>query len=137
MADSPALALQAALVARLAADTDLAALVSGRIYDEPPQGVTFPYVRLGNMVVEPFRTDDRAAWRLTVRIDAYSRPVAGRVQATQIAEAVIASLDEQAVTVTGFRHAWTLFETSTVSREGDGKTYVAAMVFQTVLDVLP
>jgi hypothetical protein len=45
MADGFALALQKGLRAALIADAGVAALVGSRIYDEPPQNVTFPYLR--------------------------------------------------------------------------------------------
>ncbi len=136
VADGPALALHKGLIARLKAVSTVTALVSARIYDEPPAAAVFPYIRLGNMDVRPFRTDGRVAWSITFSIEVHSRPIAGRVEATRIAEAVIAALDEQhdSLTTTGFTPAWVQFVTSTVSRAGDGESYVAVIAFDAVLD---
>lgn len=134
MADGPTLALQKGLIARLRAT--LAGLVEARVYDEPPDPVLFPYVRLGNLDLRPFRSDARVAWTITFSIEVHSRPVAGRVEATRIAEAVIAALDEQhaSLTVTGFTPAWVQFITSTVARDRDGESHVAVIAFDAVLD---
>ncbi len=136
MADGPALALQKGLISRLKALASVTDLVGQRIHDEPPQGVAFPYVRIGNLDLRPFRTDGQVAWGITFSIEAHSRPTAGRVEATRIAEAVIAGLDEQhdSLTVVGFTPAWVQFITSTVSRADDGKSYVAIVAFDAVLD---
>ena len=134
MADGPALALQAALVATLKADAGVTAIVAGRGYDEPPQNVAFPYIRLGVLVLEPFRTDAKVAWTVTFGIEAHSRPVSGRVLATRAAQAVIAALDEQPLSVPGFSLAWSQFITSTTSRAGDGESYIATAAFEAVLD---
>ena len=44
MADGYGLALQKGLRAALVANAGVANLVSTRIYDEPPQNVTYPYL---------------------------------------------------------------------------------------------
>ena len=138
MADGPALALQKGLISRLRnTGAGLAPLVGARIYDEPPATVTLPYVRLGNFDVEPFRTDVSAAWDVAFSIEVHSRPVAGRVEATRITEAIVAALDEQpdAIAVAGFILSWILFETFAVARDADGRSYVATIAFRAVLDV--
>jgi hypothetical protein len=136
VADGPALALQKGLIQQIKALSSVTSLVGQRIYDEPPQGVELPYVRIGNIDLRPFRTDARVAWSFTFSIEVYSRPTAGRVEATRIAEAVIAGLDEQHrnLTVAGFTPAWVQFITSTVSRADEGKSYVAIIAFDAVLD---
>jgi hypothetical protein len=136
VADGPALALQKALITRLKALASVTDLVGQRVYDEPPQAVTFPYVRIGNFDLQPFRTDAKVAWQFTFSIEAHSRPTSGRIEATRIAEAVIAGLDEQHdnLTVIGFTPAWVQFITSTVSRADDGQSYSAIIAFDAVLD---
>ncbi|TWA16004.1 uncharacterized protein DUF3168 [Sinorhizobium medicae] len=44
---SPEWELQVAIVARLKADAALTALISRRVYDQPPDPVTYPYVTIG------------------------------------------------------------------------------------------
>lgn len=136
MADGYALALQKGVVAALKADAGVSALVGTRVYDEPPQGVTMPYIRLGNIEPRPLRTDCGAASEVVFGVEVHSRPVAGRVEATQIAEAVVAALDEQesAVTVTGFDLVSLFWLTQTVGRADDGESYLAIIAFEALID---
>lgn len=133
MADGPALALQAALVARLKADVGVSALVGTRIYDEPAQSVSYPYIRIDNFDVDPLRMDGHTDFTVTFGIEGHSRPVAGRVEATRIAEAMVVALDGADLIVTGFTCDWCWFVTQTVNRATDGKSYVATVVFEASL----
>jgi len=135
MADGPALSLQAGLVAALKADSAVAALVGTRVYDEPPQGVTFPYIRIGNVDAEPFRDSCAKAWSIVFSIEGHSRPVSGRVEATRLAEAVVDALDEQEtdLTVTGFNLEWLYWLTQAVTRNADGESYTAVIAFEASL----
>ena len=91
MADGFALALQAGLRAALVANSDVTALVSTRVYDEPPQTPTFPYVRF--LAIEPlaFDTDTTEGSLVTVTFECHSRSASGRVEASRVAEAVKAA----------------------------------------------
>lgn len=133
MADGPGLALQAAVVARLKGDAGVSALVGVRVYDEPPQAVLLPYVRLGSVVVEPLRMDGHTDWTATFGIEVHSRPAAGRVESTRIAEAVVAALEGVTLTITGFTCDWCWFLTQTAGRDADGKSYVATVAFEASL----
>lgn len=142
MTDGPTLALQKALVTALLADGGVAALVGTRVHDEPPAGVARPYIRLGNLQLDPFRTSGRMAWRVTFSIEAHGRPDGdgdrpGRVETTRVAEAVIAALDEQhaGIAVAGFIFSWCQFVTSVTERDTDGQSYRAITAFDAVLDV--
>lgn len=131
-----ALALQKGLVAALKADAGVAALVAGRIYDEPPQTVVFPYIRLGGIEPRPVRTDARAAARVAFSIEVHSRPNAGRVEVTRIAGAVRGALDEQeaSVTVDGHEVVRLQWMTQTAARASDGQSYLAIVAFEVLLD---
>lgn len=143
MADGPAIALQVALVAALKADAGLTALVGARVYDEPPQHVEFPYVRIGVLDVAPLRmsggcTDED----IIFSIEAHSRPksvaagvpiVVGRTQAAKIAHAVRLALDEQPLSVTGYTLDWCQWTTQAVTRAPDGESYIANVAFAAAL----
>lgn len=135
MADGPATALQMALVATLKLDVAVFDLVAGRVYDEPPQEIEFPYIRIGAIEPRPVRTTCGKAYIVTFGIEVYSRPDSGRVQATHIAEAVELALDEQSLTVSGFTPVFVQFRTQTVARNADGKSYTAISAFETLMDV--
>ena len=134
MADGPALALQAALVAALRANAGVSALVGARVYDEPPQGVVFPYVRVGSVDLRPLRmsgtcTDEDVLFSIEV----HSRPVAGRVEASRIAHAIRLALDDAALVVAGFALEWCQFTTQAVTRAADGESYIATIAFEAAL----
>lgn len=136
MPDSYALALQAGLVAALKADTGVSALVGTRVYDEPPQMVTRPYVRIGGIEPRPVRTTCGSAADVAFSIEVYSRPNSGRVEATRIAEAVVAALDENeaGVTVSGHTLVKLHWIGQTVGRDEDGQSYTAIVAFDTLID---
>jgi hypothetical protein len=137
MADGPALALQAALVARLRADAGVSALVAARVYDEPPDGAALPLVRVGTLDVAPERMDGCTDEAIIFSIEAHSRPIAGRVEASRIAHAIRVALDEVSLTVAGYNLDWCQFLTQAGSRGSDGKTYIATVAFQAALSATP
>lgn len=130
MADDSALVLQKAVVARLKLNADIISLAGSRVYDEPPQNVTFPYVRIGNVDVSPYRDSCTTADELVMSIECHSRPNSGRVEATRIAAAVRQSLDQAAISLSGFDLEWIDFLTQSVTRAPDGKSYIAVVAFE-------
>lgn len=133
MADGPDLDLQKALIAALRADAGVAALVGSRIYDEPPQAVVFPYVRLGRVEVAPLRMDCATDHDIAFAIEVHSRPTAGRVEAARIAHAVRVVIEAAPLTMAHHRCDWVLFVTQAVTRNADGQSYVATIAFEAAL----
>lgn len=134
MADGYALALQKALVVALKGDAGVSALVGARVYDEPPQDATRPYIRLGGIQPRPLRSDCGNAATVTFGIEAHSRPVSGRVEATRCAEAAAAALDGVTLTVTGYTMVQLHWLTQDVTQDADGQSYTAISAFSTILD---
>jgi hypothetical protein len=133
MADGPDLALQKALVSAMRAHTGLSALVGARVYDEPPQPVTFPYVRLGQMILDPLRMDGATDHDIGFSVEAHSQPGAGRVQAARIGGEVRAALNDAVLSVEGFTFNWCHYTTQSVTRNADGQSYVAVIAFEAAL----
>lgn len=136
MADGFLLPLQKGLRAALVANSDVTAIVSTRVYDEPPQDVAFPYVRFGDITPAAFDTDTTEGALVAVSIEAHSRSPSGRVEAAQIAEAVKSALHRQelAVTVQGHTLVELIFETFQVTRDTEGRGYTAVIVLQAMLE---
>ena len=136
MADGFALALQKGLRARLVATAGVTAIVSTRVYDEPPQAVTFPYLRFDQITANAFDTDSTLGSAVDITIEANSRSASGRVEAVQIVEAVRAALHRQEanVTVTGFTLVELIFQTYSVTRDTDGRGYTAVIALQALLE---
>jgi hypothetical protein len=136
MADGFALALQKGLRARLVAVAGVTAIVSTRIYDEPPQGVVFPYLRFDEITANVFDTDTTVGSSVDITIEGNSRSASGRVEAVQMVEAVRAALHRQEanVTVTGFTLVELIFQTYSVTRDTDGRGYTAVIALQALLE---
>jgi hypothetical protein len=136
MADGFALALQKGLRAALVANAGITALVSTRVYDEPPQGVTFPYLRFGDITPTAFDTDTKVGATVDISLEANSRSASGRVEAVKIVEAVNAALHRQegSVTVTGFTLVELIFQTHNVTRDPDGRGYTAVIALRALLE---
>ena len=136
MADGFALALQKGLRAALVANSGVTTLVSTRVYDEPPQGVTFPYLRFGDINPTAFDTDTKVGATVAITLEANSRSASGRVEAVKIVEAVNAALHRQeaSVTVTGFTLVELIFETHNVTRDPDGRGYTAVIALRALLE---
>lgn len=136
MADGFALAIQKGLRARLVANAGVTAIVSTRVYDEPPQAVTFPYLRFDQITANAFDTDSTLGSVVDITIEANSRSASGRVEAVQIVEAVRAALHRQEtnITVTGFTLVELIFQTYSVTRDTDGRGYTAVIALQALLE---
>ena len=136
MADGFALALQKGIRAALVADATITGLVGSRVYDEPPQNVTFPYMRFGDIDPSAFDTDDTEGALVGVSIEAHSRSASGRVEVVQMAEAVREALHRQeaAVTVAGHTLVELIFQTFSVTRDNEGRGYTAVIALQAMLE---
>jgi len=136
MADGFALAIQKGLRAALVANAGVTAIVSTRVYDEPPQAVTFPYLRFDQITANAFDTDSTVGSAVDITIEANSRSASGRVEAVQMVEAVRAALHRQegSVTVTGFTLVELIFQTYSVTRDTDGRGYTAVIALQALLE---
>lgn len=136
MADGFALALQKGIRAALVADAGVTALISTRVYDEPPQDVTFPYARFNTISPSAFDTDTTEGALVDLSLEVHSRSASGRVEAVQIAEAIKAALHRQeaSVTATGFTVVEVIFETISATRDADGRGYTAVVLFQVMLE---
>jgi len=137
MADGFLLALQKGVRSALVADAGVSALINTRLYDEPPQNVTFPYARFGGIEPLAFDTDTAEGALVSFTIEAYSRSASGRVEAAQIAESIKAALhrQESSVTVTGYTLVELIFEAYSVTRDAEGRGYTAIISLQAMLEV--
>jgi hypothetical protein len=136
MADGYSLSLQKGIRAALAANSGVTDLVSTRIYDEPPQNVTYPYVRFGNIEPSAFDTDTAEGALVDLSLEVHSRSASGRVEAMQVAEAIKVALHRQeaSVTVTGYTLVELIFEAFSGTRDDEGRGYTAIILFQAMLD---
>ena len=135
MSNSFALELQKGVRATLVANSGVTALVAARVYDEPPQNVTYPFVRFGDIQPRSMDTDGSTGADVTFNIEAYSQTT-GRVEATQIAEAVRTALHRQegSVSLTGFNLVEMRCETYVVDRDREGRGHNANIIFTALME---
>lgn len=136
MADSYSLDLQKGIRAALVADAGITALVGSRIYDKPPQAVTYPFILLGNFQVNPADTDGTLAAFVTASIEAHSRSIAGSVEGQRIVEAIRAVLHRGETVVSLASHTLVelIEQTSQVSRNSSGEAFTGVAVYRALVD---
>lgn len=136
MSDGFALAFQKGVRAALVANSEVTNLVSTRVYDEPPQNVTFPYLRFVEVDPEAFDTDGTLGATIDLTLQAHSRSAAGRVEALRVAEAVKDALHRQetSITATNFNVIEVRFVSYFAEREADGRGHTAFITFEAILE---
>ena len=135
MSDGFALAFQKGVRAALVANSGVTNLVSTRVYDEPPQNVTYPFVRFGDIQPRSADTDGTTGAEVTFNVETYSQTT-GRVEATQIAEAIRTALhrSEGSVTLSGFNLIELRCETYVVDRDREGRGHNGNVIFSAILE---
>ncbi|RXF75454.1 DUF3168 domain-containing protein [Hansschlegelia zhihuaiae] len=134
---SPALALRAAIHARLVADGPLLALLGGpRVYDEPPRGAAPPYVVLAECRSADVSGDETPAEEHRVALEIWSRE-GGLSQALKVSDRVARVIDGAALALDGSRLASLAWTGAEAARETDGKLRRAVVTFRAVTEPEP
>lgn len=130
MAD-PSLALQGAVYSRLKADCPS---VAGRVYDQPPQAVAFPYIGLGEWQTVDDSADCIDSVEIFLTLHAWSRAV-GQVEAKAVASEVRSSLHGAELDL-GAAWQFHLIEhrSTNVLADPDGVTTHAVITFRALID---
>lgn len=135
MTTAPEDDLQAAVVEALKATAAVTAFVGARIYDAVPDQTAFPYIELGDVVVETdgFEGFDGAC-TITFALHVWSRAVGSR-EAKKLAGAARRALDHADLDL---GDDWQLVEIeATQARttlEADGKTTQSILTFRALVD---
>lgn len=134
MSNSFALELQKGVLATLAANSATTAIVSTRIYDEPPTPATYPFIRFGNITPSADDTDGDISAEVSMNVEAFSQTT-GRVECAQIAEAVRLALHRQetAVSLTGFNLIELRCESYSVTKIADDRGHKASVLFTAMM----
>lgn len=136
MPDSYALSIQKAVVSSLLNDAELSALVGIRVYGRRvPNDAVRPYVWINNIVVRDIRSDCGKAATVTFGVESVSRDVSNAdVEASRCAEAVNAALDQQPISVEGFKLVQMQRITETSGDASDGKSFEVVAAYTAILD---
>ena len=132
----PSLAMQRAIVAALAADSELVAAIGARIYDTPSPAATFPYLTIGDDDVRDDSAEGIDAAEMTVQVNVWSRPSArpGWGECKAIAARVVKVIDQSLPVLDGFAVVSLDYEATNYLRDPDGLTRRAVITFNALVD---
>jgi hypothetical protein len=127
-------ALQAAIVARLAADGPLVGLLGGpRIHDAPPRVAALPYVAFGPWTVRRLDASEAPADEHRFEIRVVSRE-GGRREAAGIAARIRTVLDEMPPVPAGGRLANLAAVSETIAEGRDRRSFEAVVTFRALVE---
>jgi hypothetical protein len=136
MAAAASWAIQRGIYQALASSSDLTSILGGaRIYDDPPQSASYPFVSLGQSLVRDWSTgsEDGAEHMLTLHV--WSR-AGGKKQVHEIVEAIEDVLHDQPLTLLD-HHLVNLRHDFTEARQDpDGDTYHGIVRYRAVTEPL-
>ena len=101
--------------------TKLDAALSVPVYDDVPQGASYPYVVIGEDATIEWDTDTEIGSESTLTIHTWSR-AAGRKQTKELQEAIYTALHRTALVVTGVDVITCTHEFSESFMDPDGET---------------
>jgi hypothetical protein len=107
--------LQQSVFAALSADSAL----TGRIFDDVPQGTPLPYVTLGQLTTQDWSTGGEDGAEHVFLVHVWSE-AAGKKQAHELLGAIRAALHDQPLAVAGHRLVNLRHERSEIRRTSDG-----------------
>lgn len=124
--------LQTAVYAALIADTDLMSEVSG-VFDAVPDNYdSFPYVTIGEDVLNEFDTDTTNGHNVSLTIHTWTRK-AGRKQAKTIQGLIYDTLHNSTLVMTGYIMILMRQIDETTLMDPDGKTRHGVQTFNAIL----
>lgn len=127
-------AVQEAAYGALMADSALQALIGNpaRLYDSVPPAALFPYVTLGDVVIQDFGTKDQTGFEQALVFHVWSR-YRGRKEMKEIMQAIYAVLHRANLSVTGASFVNAQFQSAATSLDSDGLTLHGVMRFRVVV----
>lgn len=133
-------ALQQAVFTRLN-DASVTSLLSSAyaplpaIFTDVPQSLdaekesSFPYVTIGGDTINPFDDKDNPGGNAVVQIDVWSR-ASSMLTLKAVVDAIDARLRRQPLSIAGATHITTELDSSVFSRDPDGKTKRAILLYR-------
>lgn len=118
---SAEIALVAAIRAAASEDAGVQAIVADRVYDDPPPGVTFPYITIGRIESKPLDASAREALEHGLTLHVWSR-YGGRAEALEVIAALRGCLHNAGLNVADRRLVLLFAQFADVFRSGDGIT---------------
>jgi len=134
MAAAAPWALQRGIYQALASSSDLTTLLGGaRIYDDAPQGVAYPFVTLGQSVIQDWSTGTEDGTEHSLTLHVWSRS-GGKKQTHEIIEAIKAVLHDQPLMLTDHDLVNLRHEFSEARLDPDGDTFHGVVRYHAVTE---
>lgn len=127
-------ALQFAVHAKLKADAALIALIGGRVFDQVPDDVGFPYISYGPTTGTPNEADCFEGEDIAFQIDIWSRQ-SSRAEAARIGAAVKMALHRKDLTITDGDVVLVRATFSQIIEDPDGRTFHGMLRFEAMTEV--
>ncbi len=121
--------IQVAIVTALKADSDVAAMTGGRVYDRVPANAEYPYISFGPEQDIPEDADCIEASEIILQIDVWSQDPGFR-EARRVGKAVKRALTEDAITLADNALVYFEYDGRRVLRDPDGNTSHVVLTFR-------
>jgi hypothetical protein len=125
-------ALQTALYSRLSTDSNLTSTLGAGVYDEVPEGSSFPYVAMGESTSIDFGTKDVDGSENTITIHVWSQ-YKGSKETKNIMDRLHDLLHNYSLSVSGANLINLRFEFADLIRDPDGITRHGIIRFRAIL----
>lgn len=132
--------LQKAIFSALSADTDIAAVVSTRIYADVPQvddsgdDTQFPFITLGEDTAISDDTKTTLGVEATVQLNLWSRSQ-NFIEVKNLGKLVHTALHHEPLTITDATHTLTIVESVGYTRDPDGHTKQGVILLRIKYDL--
>jgi hypothetical protein len=126
--------LQRSIYQALANDSDLTALLGGaRIYDDAPQAAPYPFITLGQSVIQDWSTGTEDGSEHSLTLHVWSR-AGGKKQVHEIIEAIEAVLHDQPLMLEDHHLINLRHEISEARPDPDGDTFHGIVRYRAVTE---
>lgn len=133
MLTDPSLPLQAAIMALLSGNSEVAALVADRIYDRIPNVPTFPYLTFGDTQLLPETGEGTDAASSFVTLHTWER-FKSFDKVKNLGQLVIGALHDQELELPSGQVQSILLESARYIRDPDGLTSHGILTFEILTD---
>ena len=124
-------ALQTAIYSTLNGDSNLTSTLGASVYDDVPQGSSFPYVQIGSDTINEYGTKDLDGSDTSLTFHIWSQ-YKGSMQTKNIMDRIHTLLHDSNISVIGFNLINLRFEFGDILRDPDGVTRHGIIRFRAI-----
>lgn len=136
MTEAAGWSIQQGVYQALASASGLTALLGGaRIYDDPPQAASFPFVSIGQSVLSDWSTGTEEGAEHLLTLHVWSR-TGGKKELHEIIEAIKDALHDQPLTLIDHHLVNLRHESSEARQDPDGDTFHGIVRYRAVTEPL-